>query len=126
MAEPSILRLRTGLDLQALNGGFFLSRGEGIHPDRQIASYELIFVRKGALSIQEEDRSFEVREGQSLLLWPSRRHRGTAPFPADLAFYWLHFTASATSRGSDSGVLTVLQHVTVSRPDHMSELFRRY
>lgn len=126
MSEPDVLKLRVGPAVQAQNGGFFLSRGEGIHPDRCIASHELIFVRKGVLSIQEEDCRFEVGEGQSLLLWPGRRHRGTAPFPPDLSFYWIHFTLADGEPRAGSLPMTVLQHVTVSRPDHMTELFRRY
>jgi AraC-like DNA-binding protein len=124
--EPDFLRVKTGLTLQAHNGGLFLSRGEGCHPDRRIASYELIFVRKGVLAIQEEDRRFEIGAGQSLLLWPGRRHWGAAPFSADLSFYWIHFTPQHTSPRTSAQELKISQYVTVSRPDHMTELFRRF
>ncbi len=124
--ESDALRVPTGWALQAHNGGLFVSRGEGRHPDRRLASYELIFVRKGVLAIQEEERNFEVCAGQSLILWQGRRHRGTAPFSPDLSFYWIHFTLPNPSARSHAQELKVSQYVTVSRPDHMTELFRRF
>ncbi|HZO89456.1 MAG TPA: AraC family transcriptional regulator [Chthonomonadaceae bacterium] len=124
--ERDVLMVRMGLALKAQNGGLFVSRGQGRHPDRRIASHELIFVRKGILAIQEEERRFEVSAGQSLLLWPKRRHWGTAPFPPDLAFYWVHFTLQGVPSHASPPDLTVSQHVALSRPDHMTELFRRF
>ncbi|HEV2472150.1 MAG TPA: AraC family transcriptional regulator, partial [Chthonomonadales bacterium] len=117
------LNLHIDLPLQAHNGGLFVSRGQGVHPDRKLTSSELIFVRKGVLSIQEEETPFEVAPGQSLILWQGRRHRGTAPFSPDLSFYWLHFTSS---HGHARSAQKISQHVTLSRPDHMTGLFRRF
>jgi AraC-like DNA-binding protein len=125
--ERDILKVHTGLAVEAQNAGLFVSRGEGCHPDRRIPSYELIFVRKGVLAIQEEERPFHVNAGQSLILCQGRRHWGTAPFSPDLSFYWVHFTLHSNSAPpSTTSALTVSQHVTVSRPDHMTELFRRF
>ncbi len=124
--ERDCLRVETGIVLTAQNGGLFVSRRQGMHPDRRISSYELIFVRTGVLAIREEDRGFKVSAGQSLILWPERRHRGTAPFPPDLSFYWIHFTLQPPSASTRSPELTIPQYATVSRPDHMTELFRRF
>jgi len=124
--DPDCLRIATAITLEAQNGGCFVSRRQGIHPDRRIRSYELIFVRSGVLTIQEEERAFEVEAGQSLILWPERRHRGTAPFPPDLSFYWIHFTLRAGPGASGAQGLSIPQHATVSRPDHITELFRRF
>ncbi|WP_190324623.1 AraC family ligand binding domain-containing protein, partial [Enterobacter ludwigii] len=65
--------------------------GVGRHPARKLTSWEIIFVEKGTLTIQEENHVFDVNAGESLLLWPQRRHVGVEDFPADLRFYWLHF-----------------------------------
>jgi quercetin dioxygenase-like cupin family protein len=81
----------------------------GRHPARKLASWEIIFVEKGTLTILEENTLFEVKAGESLLLWPDRRHVGVEDFPADLKFYWLHFEVENTGQGSLSGNRTTLQ-----------------
>ncbi len=124
--ERDLLRIHADVGLQAHNGGLFVSRGEGRHPDRKLDSYELIFVRKGVLGIQEEQRRFEVIAGQSLILWAGRRHWGTDPYSADLSFYWLHFSVGNVPARHGKDLLQVAQYVTVSRQDHMTELFRRF
>ena len=121
-----LITLQTSFGLQCSNGGLFISRGEGTHPDRKVASYELIFVRKGSLSIQEEENSFVVTAGQSLILWPGRRHWGTAPFSPDLSFFWVHFTLTPAPSKPQKQEMVVSQYVTLSRPDHFTELFRRF
>lgn len=105
------------------NAGLFLSTGDGMHPDRTIDSYELIFVRSGRLGLEEEGRGFELEAGDALLLWPGRRHRGTAPYPEDLSFYWVHFHPPA--RGGRGRGLRIPQQVRVGRPERVTELFHR-
>ncbi len=46
----------------------------GCHPSRTIDNFELIFVRQGRLMMGEEDQRFEIAAGQTLILWPGRRH----------------------------------------------------
>lgn len=125
--KKGLRRLESGaaLSVRAENAGLFVSRGRGVHPDRVLDSHELIFVREGVLSIEEEGRGFEVGQGQSLILWPGSRHRGTAPYPPDLSFYWIHFFAKNVP-DPGSAPTTVVQHATVGRPDHLAELFRRF
>lgn len=117
------LSIRCTLPIGAKNAGLFVSRGKGEHPDRVIGTHELIFVTKGALSIIEGNRSFYVREGESLILWPHRRHKAASPFEPDLRFYWLHFAFQA-QEGSDK--LNIAQHIRIKRPDHLTSLFRRF
>ena len=117
------LSLGIQMPLQASNAGLFVSRGQGIHPDRVIQTFELIFVKEGALSMEEEEQPFDVREGETLLLWPGRRHRGLQPYAPGLSFYWVHFGLREHPDGEMA--LTVPQHATVGRPDHLTLLFRR-
>ena len=117
------LFLGTQLPVRANNGGLFVSRGEGTHPDRVIGSHELIFVREGLLELQEAQQTFKVGAGETLLLWPGRRHRGTAPYPADLSYFWLHFDVLQSQAGE---TFAIPQHATISRPDHLTTLFRRF
>lgn len=117
------LDLGVQIPVQASNAGLFVSRGQGIHPDRTLQTFELIFVREGSLYLEEDGRSFEVRGGETLLLWPERRHRGAQPFGAGLSFFWVHF--SVQDLGSPENTFQVPQHARVARPDHLTLLFRR-
>lgn len=123
MPEAS-LQLAVQLPLLASNAGLFVSRGQGTHPDRVINSFELIFVKEGVLSLAEEDQDFEVQAGETMLLFPKRRHRGTSPFPANLSFFWVHFGVRDNPSLLEPN-LNVPQHARVARPDHLTTLFRR-
>lgn len=118
------LTLDFSLPVQVGSAGLLVSRGVGRHPERVWASFDLLFVRAGELGMQEEGREFVVGPGQSLLLWPGRRHGGTRPYSPGLSFYWIHFTLGTGGEGGTR--LTVPQHAPVSRPDHLTELFRRF
>jgi AraC-like DNA-binding protein len=127
MATVNLLKIKGNLPLVPQNAGLFISHGEGIHPNRVINSYELIFVRQGLLGMFEADRRFELRAGQTLLLWPGRKHGGTIPYPRDLSFYWIHFTLNPNaSKCRSSPLFSVPQAVTLHRPERLTELFRRF
>ena len=85
------LTVAFGLGVSIVSCGLFISSGQGTHPDRTLDSYELIVVRKGMLSIWEEDVRYDVPPEHALLLVPGKRHRGATPFERDLSFYWIHF-----------------------------------
>ncbi|ECQ8982162.1 helix-turn-helix domain-containing protein [Salmonella enterica subsp. enterica] len=122
-----MLELSMTLPIKVQNGGLFISRGIGRHPARRLQSWEIIFVEKGCLKIQEEECVFCVEAGESLLLWPHRRHIGVEEFPADLKFYWLHFEVKAPD--SDPRWLTHLsvpQHTQVADPQALITLFRQF
>ena len=122
-----MLELSMTLPIKVQNGGLFISRGVGRHPARRLESWEIIFVEKGRLAIQEEERIFLVDAGESLLLWPNRQHVGVEDFPADLKFYWLHFEVKAPD--SDPRWLTHLsvpQQTKVVDPQALVALFRQF
>jgi len=122
-----MLELSMTLPIKVQNGGLFISRGVGRHPARRLESWEIIFVEKGRLTIQEEERIFLVDAGESLLLWPNRQHVGVEDFPADLKFYWLHFEVKAPD--SDPRWLTHLsvpQQTKVVDPQALVALFRQF
>jgi len=112
------------LTLLCSNGGLFMSRGVGTHPNRVIDSFELIYVRRGTLSIEEMGHPFTVGPEETLILWPHRAHGGTAPYPPDLKFYWVHFTLTGSGPDTGEPVLEVPQHAHVTRPEQMTNLFR--
>lgn len=124
------LSLDGQMPIEAFGGGLVISRGDGRHIDRVCNHFDLIFVREGTLPIQEEQQAFLVESGQTLLLWPGRRHWGMADYPADLRFYWLHFTIAAAVPGKETAFnaqpLDVPQYTNVQRPEFLEVLFRRY
>ncbi|RYX82662.1 AraC family transcriptional regulator [bacterium] len=129
----SNLTLRSNLPLEFYLAGLQISRGVGQHMEREngMGCFDLIFVREGMLPIQEEQQAFEVGAGQTLLLWPHRRHWGTRQFSSDMKMYWLHFNIgdngahSKPRRFQQEQVLDVPQYTTVARPDVLESLFRR-
>ncbi|KEA53048.1 MULTISPECIES: AraC family transcriptional regulator [Mangrovibacter] len=114
--------------LSVQNGGVFISRGVGIHPERTLTSWEVIFVEKGTLTIQEDHKVFEVSEGESLVLYPHRRHRGVGVFPPDLKFYWVHFDVHdvPASVGLPQAKISLPQHSKVPDPEQVITLFRQF
>ncbi len=106
--------------VQASNGGLCKSQG-GIHPDRKIDHWVLIFVRESCLGIRVGNESYDVRSDQVLLLPPNIRHAGHSPYPERLAFYWLHFNMD-----NSEGSYSVPLYTTLTRPHVMVELMRRY
>jgi hypothetical protein len=119
-----MLELSIALPIKVQNGGLFISRGVGRHPARKLTSWEIIFVEKGTLTILEENTLFEVKAGESLLLWPNRRHVGVEDFPADLKFYWLHFEVE--NAGQNTSPLAIEQHCSVRDAQYVISLFRQF
>lgn len=120
-----MLNLSLTATVRAETAGLFISPGHGIHPDRVIQTYELIFVKRGNLAMEESGQRFDLQPGQTLILWPDRHHRGVEPYKRDLSFYWIHFSLVPT-RESSGTKITIPQTATLVRPDRMAELFHRF
>lgn len=119
------LQLRSRLPLSAQNAGLFVSNGTGIHPRRVLDSFVLIFLIKGTLQMRENEERFNLDPGQALLLWPRREHAGTEPYGPLCSYYWIVFDVAETDAHT-SCTIHIPQLVTVSRPDHLTTLFRRF
>ncbi len=107
--------------IEPLNGGLFISPGFGIHETRVLDSYEIIFVTHGVLELFEDDRVFEIRENQTLLLCPGHKHGGYKPYPPLLNFYWIHFKKRENSHGDAS--ITLPKLATIRDREYVMELF---
>jgi AraC-like DNA-binding protein len=118
------LEIEGPLPFDTLGAGTVISRGAGRHVDRVASYFALLFVRQGTLYIEEAGQEFAVEEGQSLLLWPGRHHRGTRDYDENLQFYWLHFVMEPQLKGTST--LSIPQYTRLTRPDYITELFRRY
>lgn len=67
------------------------------HLNRQhIQVFDLLVVREGCLYIGEEDRNYEVRAGEALILRPDCHHFGTEGCREESSYYWLHFQTSGS------------------------------
>jgi len=118
--------LINNLDVEAQNAGVLIREGLYRHTNREITSYELIFVRKGCLKMFEGENHFRINEGEYILLHPEKYHGGILNRSDELIFYWIHFKFRDNSKYNYSNFLKIPQHNKVSRPDHITYLFRRF
>lgn len=62
------------------------------HPNRHSLNlFDLIIVRSGSLHLGEEQTSWQLQEGQTLILLPDRYHYSIEPVSTATFFYWIHF-----------------------------------
>ncbi len=112
------------IGIKALNGGYFISRGVGSHPERIIDSFEIIYVARGELRMFEDEKNFVVPSGHALLLQPGKKHGGAGSYPSGLAFFWVHFSPS--SAAVEEFVRTLPQSLAMPYPERMTSWFRRF
>ena len=74
--------------------GEFISPERGWkHLTRRLYEYELMLVTEGVLYIADEDREYEVKEGEYLIMPPTRFQHATRVCAC--RFYWMHFRCPA-------------------------------
>jgi AraC-like DNA-binding protein len=95
-----------------------------MHPTRVIESHELIFVIQGQLDMFEGDQIFHLEAGQTLHLWPGRKHGSTTPMPPDLKFYWIHFEVLGFDGETLDASINLPQVVLLPHPEGLERLFR--
>ena len=122
----SCLRLSGASKFEACNGGLFVSPAQGIHPERIIDSYELILVRTGTLVLGEETMVFALEQGDTLILWPGRVHRGISPYASNTSFYWVHFFLGTKIPDPADEEASIPQHCRLPEPLRLTELFLRF
>jgi AraC-like DNA-binding protein len=125
-SKVSSLLLSEGWKFEACNAGLFVSPAQGIHPERVIDSYELILVRTGTLVLSEESTVFALEQGDTLILWPGRVHRGVAPYASNTSFYWVHFYLVAMVPDPAGEGASIPQHCRLPEPLRLTELFLRF
>jgi AraC-like DNA-binding protein len=126
-----MLLLSTYSPIKAQNAGLFISSGTTMHPTRVITSHELIFVKQGELDMWEGEQAFHLEAGQTLHLFPDRRHGSSKPMPLGLKFYWIHFEVEtrrefAVSSGDFSPTIKIPQVARFSQPERLERLFRTF
>lgn len=62
------------------------------HPDRaHIGVFDLIYVTRGLLALEERGVEYRLGADQYAILRPDAAHRTSAPCQEETHFYWLHF-----------------------------------
>ena len=73
------------------SAGEFFSEKEWIHPERSIATYEIIFVVEGTVYLEEDGDRYSLTKNQMILLDPHKNHLGFRFSAPPVSFYWFHF-----------------------------------
>jgi len=77
--------------------GFMIGEVGDRHVSRRgIGIFDLLFVRKGCLSIGEEDRTYAVTADSFLILRPDCYHYGAEGCAERTEYFWLHFHAAGS------------------------------
>ncbi|QFT88334.1 HTH-type transcriptional activator RhaR [Bacillus sp. THAF10] len=72
-------------------GEYTFQKGER-HFTRVFTVFDLLYVKKGTLYMQEGEEQFEVKEGQYVILVPGKKHKGYEDCRTKTDYFWLHFT----------------------------------
>lgn len=97
--------------------GKFISRDEWIHPNRVIDSYEIIFVTKGEVYINENGTEYHLKPDEILILQPNLRHFGYK-HSANTEFFWLHWYG-------EPNIEFNIKHRKLENPYNISLYFRQ-
>ena len=97
--------------------GKFISNGKWIHPDRVIDSYEIIFVTKGEVFINENGIDYHLKPNEILLMEPNIRQLGYRA-STNTEFFWFHWY------GEPSEPMNI-KHRKIENPYNISLLCRQ-
>lgn len=89
-----MIKLDNGKYFKSSTIGEFQSRGEWIHPDTQVSTYELIFVLEGEVHIAEDGKEYSLYPNELIILDPRKRHYGFRISKVHTSFYWFHFSTN--------------------------------
>ena len=88
-------------------GEDFFEIGQSHTNRNKIGVFDLLIVTKGQLHMGEDDQTFQVSEGHTLILYPDRHHFSFSPCDQVTQFFWFHFIST---KG--------WQDLTVSKPSY--------
>ncbi|AST90560.1 MULTISPECIES: AraC family transcriptional regulator [Sutcliffiella] len=75
-----------------ITGGQYFAQKGTRHFHRTFPVFDLLYVRKGMLFLQEENRQYDIGPGQYLILVPDTEHKGYRDCEEETDVIWLHFT----------------------------------
>lgn len=103
-------------------GKFAAKDASWIHMERQLVDYELIVMERGTLYVEDEWGKHEVREGQYILMEPTKLQRGYER--SKCKFYWMHFRITEPKADGGSQV-TIPKHGQLKNPERLYVLFKQ-
>lgn len=71
--------------------GKFMSDIPWQHAARNLNTFVLLIGCDGTLHIEQDDRMYEMKKGNCVLLLPGREHKGYRMCEPGLSYYWCHF-----------------------------------
>ena len=92
--------------------------GDWIHPTRVVDYNEVIYVVKGTVKMFEEDRRYELRKGDCIVLEKGKRHGGYEASGKSVGFYWFEFY-------SDTSFIDEIKNVSFGSGDAFLNLARK-
>ena len=91
--------------------GYFTSEGVWIHPIITECTYEIIYVTEGTVYLFENEKKFELKKGDMIILKPHTVHGGYKKSSGKTEFYWLHFNLFGYH--SDTAIITGFSHTSL-------------
>ena len=74
----------------------------------------------------EETTVFALEQGDTLIFWPGRVHRGVTPYAWNTSFYWVHFYLRSRVPDPVEGGVSIPQHCRLPEPLRLTELLLRF
>lgn len=79
-----------------IEGNYSVFEKNKLHPDRcNLGYFDILFVTKGTLYLQEEDVKYEIGPNKMIILLPDKHHFSWKPTDEKTSFYWIHFYTTA-------------------------------
>lgn len=106
-----------------MSGKFIANTEEWKHYTRELTDYELMLVTSGTLYIQNQDQKFTVKEGEFLLMPPSKIQEGYKQ--SKCSFYWLHIYYDEHIKLQEELCIRLPQQAKLVQPERVIVLLKQ-
>lgn len=77
--------------VEYISCGNLVSQDGFLHDKRKLDNFVFIIVSEGTLHIEQNGQRYDVKENESLLLFPHQLHFGYKHSQGKLSYFWVHF-----------------------------------
>lgn len=119
-------------------GGVVSVKADWIHPERTVDFNEIIYVVKGNVKLFEDEKKYELKSGDCIVLEKGKHHGGYEKNVKEAQFYWFHFYSDYKEFGAmkhtslaDSDIAPTLAHKlayesgTITSPEEVRDNYVR-